>query len=161
MQLDTKTFTVKTGVRTFEAAAYLRRNGADAVRVRKLFKNDMNEFKAKAHVVSQATMHFGSIAISRWKATIPGANVVAAQAADELLNIAGVRASFVLTENNDQVGLSARSLGDINVQLIMEKLGGGGHMMMAGAQLKNVTLEEAEQKLLAAIEEYRRENGMR
>ena len=161
IQLDTKGFTGKTGVRTFEAAAFLRRNGADAVRIRKLFKNDMSEYKAKALIVSQAAMHYDRIAIARWTASVENANVVAAQAADELLNISGIHASFVLTEYPDQVGISARSLGDINVQVILEKMGGGGHMMVAGAQIKGKSLEETYQQLLQTIEDYMVENGMK
>ena len=159
IQLDTKSFTGKTGVRTFEAAAYLRRNGADAVRVRKLFKNDMKEYKAKAQIISQATMHYGRMAIAKWTASIDNANVAAAQAADELLNISGIAASFVLTEYPEQVGISARSLGEINVQVILEKMGGGGHMMVAGAQIKDHTLDEVYEMLKQAIEEYLAENG--
>ncbi len=159
IQLDTKNYTNKTGVRTFEAAAFLRRNGADAVRIRKLFKNDMNEYKIKAHIVSQASMYYGRIAIAAWTDTQGNSGVAAAQAADELLNISGVNASFVLTENPEYIGISARSLGEINVQVILEKLGGGGHMMMAGAQIREHTLDEAMEMLQNAIREYLEETG--
>ena len=159
IQLDTKNYTNKTGVRTFEAAAYLRRNGADAVRIRKLFKSDMNEYKVKSYIVSQAAMYYGRIAIAAWTDTKGNSGVAAAQAADELLNISGVHASFVLTENPEYIGISARSLGEINVQVILEKLGGGGHMMMAGAQVKDHTLEEAMDLLKNAIREYLEETG--
>lgn len=160
MQLDTKNFTAKTGVRTFEAAAYLRRNGADAVRIRKLFRNDMQEYKAKAHIVSQATIYYDRVAVAHWDGGgLENAGTVAAQAADELLDIQGIHASFVLTGLQDQICVSARSLGDINVQLIMEKLGGGGHLTMAGAQLKEVTMQEALDKLFEAIKAYFQERN--
>lgn len=151
--LDTKNFTVKTGVRTFEAAAFLRRKGADSVRVRKMFKNDMGDYKAKAQVISNAQILSNQMAIATWSSELPNATTVAAQAADELLDIHGIHASFVLTEmDHQQVNISARSLGEINVQLIMEELGGGGHLTMAGAQLKDVSLEEAQAQLEKAIE---------
>ena len=149
--LDTKNFTVKTGVRTFEAAAYLRRKGADSVRVRQMFKNDMDEYKARAAIVSQAHILNGNMALAGWKANIENAPAIAAQAADELLDIQGIESSYVLTQIEDQIYVSARSLGRINVQLIMEELGGGGHMTVAGAQLKQMTLEEAEEKVVEAI----------
>ena len=154
--LDTKNFTIKTGVRTFEAAAFLRRNGADSIRVRKMFKNDMEEYKAKAQIVASAKIVYDTMAIAEWTSGMDNANAVAAQAADELLDIAGIRASFVLTKTPDQVNISARSLGDVNVQLIMEKLGGGGHLTVAGAQLKGTSLEDATAKLREAIEEFTR-----
>ncbi len=150
--LDTKNFTVKTGVRTFEAAAYLRRKGADSVRVRKMFKNDMGDYKAKAEVVAGAEVWKDEIAIATWSSQLPNASTVAAQAADELLDIHGILASFVITEmDHQQINISARSLGEVNVQLIMEELGGGGHLSMAGAQLKGVSLEEAKEMVLKAI----------
>lgn len=157
--LDTKNFTVKTGVRTFEAAAYLRRKGADSVRVRKMFKNDMEDYKAKARIVGGAEIFSDKVAIAAWTSSLPNASTVAAQAADELLDIHGIAASFVLTQiDQGQVNISARSLGELNVQLIMEELGGGGHLTMAGAQLKNVSLEEARRKLIEAIDKVYPEN---
>lgn len=151
--LDTKNFTVKTGVRTFEAAAFLRRRGADSVRVRKMFKNDMGDYKAKAQIVSQAQVIRDDVAVASWSSNLPNASTVAAQAADELLDIHGIHASFVLTDmDGGQVNISARSLGDMNVQLIMEELGGGGHLTMAGAQLKAVSLDEAHEMLIKAID---------
>lgn len=151
--LDTKNFTVKTGVRTFEAAAFLRRKGADSVRVRKMFKNDMGDYKAKAMIVSNAQIIGENIAVASWSSDLPNASTVAAQAADELLDIHGIHASFVLTEiDHGQINISARSLGEINVQLIMEELGGGGHLTMAGAQLKDVSIAEATDRLVEAIE---------
>lgn len=151
--LDTKNFTVKTGVRTFDAASFLRRRGADSVRVRKMFKNDMGDYKAKAEVVRSAEIIGESIAVAAWTSNLPNASTVAAQAADELLDVHGIQASFVMTEiDKGQVNFSARSLGEVNVQLIMEELGGGGHLSMAGAQLKDVTLESARSRLEDAIE---------
>jgi len=151
--LDTKNFTVKTGVRTFDAASFLRRKGADSVRVRKMFKNDMGDYKAKAEVVRSAEIIGESIAVAAWSSNLPNASTVAAQAADELLDVHGIQASFVMTEiDKGQVNFSARSLGEINVQLIMEELGGGGHLSMAGAQLKDATLESARRRLEDAIE---------
>ena len=131
----------------------MRRRGADSVRVRKMFKNDMGDYKAKAQIVSTARIIGDNIAVASWSSTLPNASTVAAQAADELLDIHGIHASFVLTEMDaGQVNISARSLGEINVQLIMEELGGGGHLSMAGAQLKDVNLEMAQEKLIDAIE---------
>ncbi|MCR5595277.1 MAG: DHH family phosphoesterase [Lachnospiraceae bacterium] len=143
MVIDTNNFTSKTGVRTFEAAAYLRRNGADVVRVRKLFRDDAAVYKARADIVSQAEIYHDCFAISSFSdedAVNP--LVIGAQAANELLNIRGIKASFVLTQANNMINISARSIDEINVQVIMEKMGGGGHMNMAACQL-NVPLEEA------------------
>lgn len=152
--VDTKNFNVKTGVKTFEAAAFLRRNGADVVRVRKLFKNDMQSYKARATAVRDAEIYRENMAISVCPSDISNPTLIAAQAADELLNIAGIKASFVLTEVSETIYISARSLDDINVQLIMEKLGGGGHLSVAGAQLKDNTTEGAIEILKETIDEY-------
>lgn len=141
--IDTNNFMSKTGVRTFEAAAYLRRNGADVVRVRKLFRDNADEYKAKADVVSQAEIYHESYAISTYvNEDFDSPTIIGAQAANELLNIRGIKASFVLTEYNNMINISARSIDEVNVQVIMEKLGGGGHMNMAACQL-SVSLEEA------------------
>lgn len=142
--VDTNNFTNKAGVRTFEAAAFIRRSGADIIKVRKLLRDDMNEYKARAEAVRHAEVYRDSFAL----AVCPSANlesptIVGAQAANELLNINGVKASIVFTYFNNEVYLSARSIDEVNVQLIMEKLGGGGHMTIAGAQLKDVTVDEA------------------
>ncbi len=128
MMIDTNNFTAKTGVRTFEAAAFLRRNGADVTKVRKLFREDAIEYKTKADAVSQAEIYKHAFAISICKSeNIQSPTVVGAQAANELLNIKGVKASFVLTDYQNQVFISARSIDEVNVQVIMEKMGGGGH----------------------------------
>ena len=142
--IDTNNFNTNTGVRTFEAAAYLRRCGAEMTRVRKLLRDDMNAYKARAEAVRQAKVYHGVFAIS----VCPGSGVesptiVGAQASNELLNIVGIKASFVLTEYNGKIYISSRSIDEINVQLIMEKMGGGGHLNVAGAQLKDCTINEA------------------
>ena len=142
IMIDTNNFMTKTGVRTFEAAAYLRRNGADVTWIRKLFRDDAAEYKAKADAVSQAEIYKHSYAISICHGEhVQSPTVVGAQAANELLNIKGVKASFVLTEYNGMIYISARSIDEVNVQVIMERMGGGGHMTMAGAQLKDSTFE--------------------
>ena len=142
--IDTNNFNANTGVRTFEAAAYLRRCGAEMTRVRKLLRDDLNAHKARAEAVRQAKVYHGVFAIS----VCPGIGVesptiVGAQAANELLNVVGIKASFVLTEYNGKIYISSRSIDEINVQLIMEKMGGGGHLSVAGAQLKDCSISEA------------------
>lgn len=151
IMLDTKNFVLKTGVRTFEAAAYLRRKGADTVNVKRLFSDSIDAYKSKYRIVSNARL-FGSFAVASADSEFPDIRISAAQAADELLSIRGVNASFVLFPAGGVVNISARSLGDVNVQLIMEALGGGGHLTMAGAQLSGVTVEEATKQLIAAIQ---------
>ncbi len=142
--IDTNNFTNKAGARTFEAAAFVRRNGADIVRVRKLLRSDMTEYKAKAETVRHMEIFRDSYAISVCpSAGLHSPTIVGAQAANELLNVAGIKASFVLTFYNDEIYISARSIDEVNVQIIMERLGGGGHMTIAGAQLKEVNMEEA------------------
>ncbi len=150
--IDTNNFMTKTGVRTFEAAAYLRRCGADVTRVRKLLRNDMNSYKARAEVVRHAEVYKGAFAISVCPGKMESPTIVGAQAADELLNIIGIKASFVLTEYQGKIFISSRSIDEINVQLIMEKLGGGGHLNVAGAQLINCTLSEAKRALQETID---------
>lgn len=141
--VDTNNFTTKTGVRTFEAAAYLRRNGADVIKVKKLFREDAVEYKTKADAVSQAEIYRGNYAISICSSNgVKSPTVLGAQAANELLNIKGIKASFVLTEYLGKIYVSARSIDEVNVQVIMERLGGGGHMNIAGAQMEDVPLEE-------------------
>ncbi len=153
IMLDTKNFVLKTGVRTFEAAAYLKKLGADTVEVRKLFASDMESYQRKTRLVSSAEV-YRECAIATSTGHTEDMRVVAPQAADELLGINAVDASFVLFETGDTVNINARSMGRINVQLIMEKLGGGGHLTMAGAQIKGITMENARQKLLLAIDDY-------
>ncbi|MDE7247951.1 MAG: DHH family phosphoesterase [Lachnospiraceae bacterium] len=143
IMIDTNNFMTKTGVRTFEAAAFLRRNGADVTRIRKLFRDDAAEYKAKADAVSQAEIYRHFYAISVCTAEdVASPTVVGAQAANELLNIKGIKASFILTRYNGIIYISARSIDEVNVQVIMERMGGGGHLNMAGAQIENGTVEE-------------------
>lgn len=143
IMIDTNNFMTKTGVRTFEAAAFLRRNGADVTRVRKLFRDDAAEYKAKADAVSQAEIYRRFYAISVCTGEdVASPTVVGAQAANELLNIKGIRASFILTRYNGIIYISARSIDEVNVQVIMERMGGGGHLNIAGAQLESGTIEE-------------------
>ena len=152
IMLDTKNFVMKTGVRTFEAAAYLRKQGADTVEVRKLFSNSMDDYQKKTRLVASAEIYRGcAIASGEYSEDI---KLIAPQAADELLGINDVMASFVMYEYDGGVSFSARSMGLMNVQVVMEALGGGGHMTMAGAQLKEIGMEAARQKLLQAIDQY-------
>ena len=152
IMLDTKNFVMKTGVRTFEAAAFLRKQGADTIEVRKLFSNTMDDYQKKTRLVSSAEVYRGcAIAGGEYSEDI---KLIAPQAADELLGIDGVSASFVMYEFGDGVSFSARSMGGMNVQVVMEMLGGGGHMTMAGAQLGQITMDSARQKLLEAIDKY-------
>ncbi|MCR5426350.1 MAG: DHH family phosphoesterase [Lachnospiraceae bacterium] len=142
--VDTNNFLTKTGVRTFEAAAFLRRCGADMTRVRKMFRADALEYKAKADAVSQAEIYKKVYAISICTADdLPSPTVIGAQAANELLNIRGVRASFVMTDYQGKIYISARSIDEVNVQLIMERMGGGGHMNVAACQMEGVGIAEA------------------
>ena len=155
--VDTNNFTTKTGVRTFEAAAYLRRNGADVIKVKKLFREDAVEYKTKADAVSQAEIYRGNYAISICSSNgVKSPTVLGAQAANELLNIKGIKASFVLTEYLGKIYISARSIDEVNVQVMMEILGGGGHRTVAGAQLEGVTIEQARAKVKDAIDEMRK-----
>ncbi len=158
IMLDTKNFTIRTGVRTFEAAAYLRRMGADTVEVRKLFASSMESYQQKTRLVSSSEV-YRNCAMAYTNSTSEDIRVVAPQAADELLNISDVEASFVMYEAGGGVSISARSMGKINVQIIMEALGGGGHLTMAGAQLPDISIEDARQKLLEAIDNYFEQMG--
>ncbi len=158
--IDTNNFMTKTGVRTFEAAAYLRRCGAEVTRVRKLLRNDMSAYKARAEVVRHAEVYKGSFAISVCPGKMESPTIVGAQAADELLNIIGIKASFVLTEYKGKIFISSRSIDEINVQIIMERLGGGGHLNMAGAQLTGHTLPEAKRVLQDTIDKMLEEGAI-
>ena len=150
--VDTNNFTNRTGVRTFEAAAFLRRCGADVTRVRKLLRDDVVAYRAKADAVSHAQIYLDAYAISVCNAEdVQSPTVVGAQAANDLLNIKGVKASFVLSRYQNEIFISARSIDEVNVQLIMEKMGGGGHLNVAGCQLSNTSIEEAVEKLKSTI----------
>ena len=154
IMLDTKNFTFKTGVRTFEAAAYLRKCGVDIIKVKKWFQSDLHTYQIISEIVSKSEIVNDSIAISTYENDDENANIIAAKAADELLTIGGINASFVLGKTGDRIYISGRSIGGINVQLILEKLGGGGHITLAGAQLENMSMEDAKQELINRINEY-------
>ena len=158
IMLDTKNFVLKTGVRTFEAAAYLRRKDADTVRVKRLFSDSVNAYKAKYQIVSNARV-YDDYAVASTDHEFPDIRISASQAADELLSIQGVDASFVVYPFGNVINISARSLGEINVQLVMESLGGGGHLTMAGAQLENTTVAQATEMLLSAIRKTKKNAG--
>ena len=159
--IDTNNFTNKAGARTFEAAAFIRRNGADIVRVRKLLRSDMVEYKARAEAVRHAEVYRDYFALSVCpSAGLQSPTIVGAQAANELLNINGIKASIVFTYYNDEIYISARSIDEVNVQLIMERLGGGGHMTIAGAQLKNVEMDDAINMVKKVLDEMMAEGAI-
>ena len=153
IMLDTRNFIIRAGVRTFEAAAYLRSRGANTVDSKKLFSNDMEIFRHRNAIIDSART-YKECAVSIADGNIENIRLVTSQACDEMLNIDGVRATFVLYPFNDGVNISARSYGEINVQLIMEELGGGGHQTMSACQLRSVTMAEATEKLEKAIDNY-------
>ena len=157
MVIDTNNFTTRSGVRTFEAAAYLRRNGADITRVRKMLRDNIDAYKARAEVVRTAQIYRNCFAIGRCPSEgLESPTVVGAQAANELLNIAGVKASFVLTPYNNEVYVSARAIDEVNVQVMMERMGGGGHLNIAGAQVK-ATEDETEKMIKDIIDQLYQE----
>ena len=157
INLDTKNFAFKTGVRTFEAASYLKKSGADTIEVKKMFNSDINDFITKADIIQSTKIINDNICLAYTGKEADNINIVVAQAADELLNIKQVEASFVLGQKNGRVFVSARSLGNINVHVLMEKLGGGGHRDIAGAQFKDITIEEAYNKVKEVIQSYLKE----
>lgn len=154
IMMDTKNFTFKTGVRTFEAAAFLRKKGVDILKVKKWFQSNLKNYNQIADIVKKAEITNDTIGISIYDKEDKNANLICAKAADELLTISDITASFVLGKTGDKIFVSGRSIGDINVQLILEKLGGGGHITVAGAQLEGMTIEEAKQELIIRINEY-------
>lgn len=156
--LDTKNFILKTGERTFDAAAYLKRHGLDTVAVKRMFNVGKSDYKERVMIVSTLENITDTVAVAVADRAYKNIRVVAAQAADDMLNIEDIRASFVIYVEGDNIGISGRSLGDINVQLILEALGGGGHMTIAGAQLKNKTIDEAKKMLSAAVIKYCEDN---
>ena len=161
IMIDTNNFMSKTGVRTFEAAAYLRRCGADVTRVRKLFRDDAVEYKTKADAVSQAEIYRTDYAISVCKSDeLESPTIVGAQAANELLNIKGIKASFVLTEYQGKIYVSARSIDEVNVQVITERLGGGGHMTIAGCQFEGISVSEGINKIKRCLDEMLEEGEL-
>ena len=154
IMVDTKDFTFKTGVRTFEAAAYLRKYGVDIIRVKKWFQADLESYNKIANIVRNVEIHNDTIAIAIYDEENENGNLICAKAADELLTISNITASFVMGKVDNKIFISGRSVGDINVQIILEKLGGGGHITLAGAQLEGLTLEEAHDELIIRIHEY-------
>ncbi|NLC18714.1 MAG: DHH family phosphoesterase [Clostridiales bacterium] len=161
IMIDTNNFLTKAGVRTFEAAAYLRRCGADITRIRKYFRGEMEDFKTKADAISNTEIYLNHFVISvcaSSKSDSP--TILAAQVANELLNINNIKATFVLTEYNNVIYISARSIDEVNVQIIMEKLGGGGHLSVAGAQLANTTIDEAVERLKVTLLKMREEGEL-
>ena len=154
IMVDTDNFLQKTGVRTFEAAAFLRRCGADVTRVRKLFRENMNDYRARGETIRNAELFRESFAISECPSGyVDSPTIVGAQAANELLNIVGVKASFVLTEYRGIIYISARAIDEVNVQIIMERMGGGGHLNIAGCQLESSTVQEAKDYLKDTLTE--------
>lgn len=152
IMLDTKNFVLKTGVRTFEASAYLKRRGADTVEVKKMFANSLDTYKERSQLVAGAEVYKNcAIACSNWE--FPNVRIAAAQAADELLSIQNVRASFVIFRTGNEISISARSLGDVNVQILLEEFGGGGHLNMAGAQIKNSTTGDVRKALVRVLDQ--------
>ncbi len=154
IMVDTKDFTFKTGVRTFEAAAYLRKYGVDIIRVKKWFQADLESYNIIANIVKNVEILNDTIAVAVYEEEGENANLICAKAADELLTISDITASFVMAKMGDKVCISGRSIGDINVQIILEKMGGGGHITLAGAQLEGFSLEDAKDELIIRINEY-------
>ena len=154
IMMDTKNFTFKTGVRTFEAAAFLRKCGVDIIKVKKWFQSDLETYNKISEIVANSEIINDTIAISIYDKEDSDANIICAKAADELLTISNITASFVIGKMDDKICISGRSIGDINVQLILEKLGGGGHITVAGAQIEGMTQEEVKQELINRINEY-------
>ena len=152
IMIDTRNFMNRTGVRTFEAAAFLRRCGADITRVRKMFRDDMDSYRAKAEAVRMAEVYRKEFAIAECPSDVESPTVLAAQAANELLDISGIKASFVLTIYEGKIYMSARSIDEVNVQIVAEKLGGGGHINAAGAQFDHTDMEEAIKALKQTID---------
>lgn len=153
--IDTDNFAAKVGVRTFEAAAYLRRNGADVIRVRKMLREDMATYKARAQVVRDSEVYHDHYAVAVCETMdVESPTIVGAQAANELLNIVGIKASFVITDYRGKVYISARSIDEVDVQKLMEQLGGGGHLNIAGAQIPGADIDEVKQKLIELIDEH-------
>ena len=154
IMMDTKNFTFKTGVRTFEAAAYLRKCGVDIIKVKKWFQSDIESYNTISEIVKNSELVHDTIAISIYNEQSKNAGVICAKAADELLTISDITASFVIGDLGEKVCISGRSIGDINVQVILEKLGGGGHITLAGAQVEGMTKQEVKEELIKKIEEY-------
>ena len=158
IMVDTKNFTFKTGVRTFEAAAYLRKNNIDIIKIKKWFQSDLESYNVISDIVKSTEVVRETIGIAEYREDDDNANLICAKAADELLTISDITVSFVIGKVKDKIYISGRSIGDINVQIILEKLGGGGHSTVAGAQIEGITIDEAKEKLKNAINEYFEQN---
>src|SRR5699024_4724514 len=153
--VDTKSFTLRTGSRTFDAASYLRSKGADTVLVQRFMKEDLDVYVRRSALIERTKVYFEMVAISKAREGEIFEQILIAQAADTLLTMTGINASFVICERQDgQIGISARSLGDVNVQVIMEKMNGGGHLTNAATQLADMTVNEAEVLLIDILKEY-------
>ena len=152
--LDTKNFTFKTGVRTFDAASFLRKYGVDTTTVKRMFQSDLEQYNNRSAIISRMEMVRDNVAISVYDEPMEDISILAAQAADEMLNLEGVECSFAIVQSGEQILISGRSWGKVNVQVILEKLGGGGHLMVAGAQLRETTPAEAKEQLVAAIDAF-------
>ena len=159
IMMDTKNFTFKTGVRTFEAAAYLRKCGVDIIKVKKWFQSDLQTYNKITEIIKTTEVINETIGIAVYESEDKDANIICAKSADELLTIGNITASFVLGNDGEKVTVSGRSIGDINVQLILEKMGGGGHITLAGAQIEGMTIEQVKQELKQRINEYFEENS--
>ena len=159
IMMDTKNFTFKTGVRTFEAAAYLRKCGVDIIQVKKWFQSDLETYNKITEIIKTTELINDTIGIATYNIEDKDANVICAKSADELLTIGNITASFVLGNVGNEVTISGRSIGDINVQVILEKMGGGGHITLAGAQIEGMTIEEVKEELKQRINEYFEENS--
>lgn len=161
IMIDTNNFLTKTGVRTFEAAAYLRRSGADVTRIRKSFRSEMTDFKIKADAISSTEIYLNHFAIAVCASSeVDSPMILGAQVANELLNITDIKATFVLTDFNDKIYISARSIDEVNVQIIMEKMGGGGHLSVAGAQLESTTIQDAAIRLKTTLTKMHEEGEL-
>jgi c-di-AMP phosphodiesterase-like protein len=162
IMIDTNNFLTKAGVRTFEAAAYLRRSGADVTRIRKFFRSEMKDFKIKADAISSTEIYLKhyAIAICASSEEVESPMILGAQVANELLNITDIKATFVFTEYNEKIYISARSIDEVNVQVIMEKLGGGGHLSVAGSQLENTSVQDAIIKLKTTLKKMQEEGEL-
>ena len=161
IMVDTNNFMNKPGVRTFEAVAYLRRSGADILRIRKMFRSDINEYKVRAEAIQNMEIFMGCFAIAPCDAAnCESPTIVGAKIADDLLDINGMKATFILTSYEDKIYISARSIDELNVQVVMEKLGGGGHISSAGAQLTDCTIEEAIDTLKEVLTKMKEEGDI-
>jgi c-di-AMP phosphodiesterase-like protein len=161
IMIDTNNFLTKAGVRTFEAAAFLRRSGADVTRIRKAFRSEMTDFKIKADAISSTEIFLNHYAIAVCESSeVDSPMILGAQVSNELLNITDIKATFVFTEYNEKIYISARSIDEVNVQIIMEKLGGGGHLSVAGTQLENTTIPDAIMKLKSTLTSMQEEGEL-